>query len=212
VVVPLPVAGGDSVVLSNGSRALFVLHVAHLRVVIRGDETVLAGGRCQAGAYYGAPPTTIPTTSSAGLPTSAATGGAALTGTVCPMNGHAAGLNGTQISQTDELSGGETETEVPNVVDTSPVEGETVYGRFTVLAQSALAEAGGSSIPTDLVTSIAVRIARVGGGRPVFTARNVDTARGLTAGPLPTGNYIATWRLRDANGDVRIGETRFIAR
>lgn len=208
----LPVRGGDAVALSNGSRTLTVLHVARLKVLIVGEETALAGGRCQAGEYFGAPPSTVPTTTSAGLPTSASTGGAALTGTVCPMNGDATGLPTDSISQTDERSGGLTQTEVPDVVDTSPVQGETVYGKFTVVAESALIGPNNALIPTDPFSRIGVSIAPANGGAPVFTARNVDTLNGVTAGPLHVGKYIATWTLTDTNGDVRLGQTRFIQR
>ena len=62
------------------------------------------------------------------MPTNIVTGGTALTGEVCPINGDATGLPTSDIAQTDERSGGVTETEVPDIVDTSPIEGETVYG------------------------------------------------------------------------------------
>jgi hypothetical protein len=212
VIVPLLVSGGNAVTLSNGSRALTVLHVAHLKVVIAGAQTVLAGGRCQAGQYFGAPPTTVPVSTAAGVPTSASNGGTALTGVVCPMNGDATGLPTAAITQTDELSGGFTQTEVPDIVDTSPIEGETVYGGFTALAESGLPGPANSLISTDPVSKIAVDIAPASGGRPVFTARNVDTLDGVSVGPLPVGNYTATWTLTDSNGDVRLAQTRFFER
>ena len=61
VIAPLDVSGGNLVSLSNGSRTLTVLHVAHLRVLILGEETVLAVGRCQPGEYFGAPSDVVPT-------------------------------------------------------------------------------------------------------------------------------------------------------
>ena len=212
VVVPMLVSGGNSVALSNGSRTLTVLHVAHLKVVIDGEETVLAGGRCQPGDYFGAPPTTLSPSTSAGVPTNATNGGTALTGEICPMNGDATGLPTTALSQTDERSGGLTQVEVPDIEDTSPIEGETVYGKFTALAESGLAGPDNSLIPTDPVSTIAVSIAPANGGAPVFTARNVDTPNGVSVGPLRDGNYTATWTLTDANGDVRLAQTRFIQR
>ncbi|HUE25789.1 MAG TPA: hypothetical protein VMP89_03375 [Solirubrobacteraceae bacterium] len=212
VVVPLLVSGGNLVSLSNGSRTLTVLHVAHLRVEIAGEETVIAAGRCQAGQYFGAPPNTVPTSTSAGLPTNIVTGGTALTGEICPNNGDATGLPTTSISQTDERSGGVTETEVPDIEDTSPVEGETVYGQFTALAESGLPGPANSQIPTDPVTAIGLSIQPVSGGAPVFSARNVDTLNGVAVGPLRVGNYIATWTLIDSNGDVRLAQTRFFER
>src|SRR5207302_81041 len=78
--------------------------------------------------------------------------GVALTGQVCPTSGHARGLPSANISHTDELSGGQTETEVPDIADTSPMEGETMYGRFTALAESAFAFSTGEALPTDAVT------------------------------------------------------------
>jgi hypothetical protein len=210
LVEPLVVAGGNSVTLTNGFRPLTVLHVSHLKVLILGEDAVIDGGRCQAGEYYGSPPTTVPTTNAAGLPTNATNGGTALTGAICPMSGDPTGLPSANIMLEDEQSGGFTETEVPDFADTSPIEGETVYGGFTVLAESALAGPDNSLLPTDAFTRIAVSIAPSSGGRPVFTARNVDTPTGVQAAPLPVGKYTVTWTLTDANGDVRIGQTRFI--
>src|ERR1700722_17539814 len=96
--VSLPVHGGDTVALSNGSRNLTTLHVAHLRVDITGAQTVLAGGTCSGGQYYGRPLSAAPTNGSAGEPPAVA-GGAALTGEICPTSGDAAGLPATDIAQ-----------------------------------------------------------------------------------------------------------------
>ena len=41
--------GGDAVTLSNGSRDVTTLHVSHLKVAINGEQSVLAGGSCEAG-------------------------------------------------------------------------------------------------------------------------------------------------------------------
>jgi hypothetical protein len=71
VSVPLPVKGGNTVTLSNGSRTLTTLRVAHLRVAVKGNQTVLSGGQCQPGEYYGPPVTTPPTSASAGSITGA---------------------------------------------------------------------------------------------------------------------------------------------
>ncbi len=210
VVAPMFLRGGDAVTLSNGSRKLTTLHVAHLRVAIAGDETVLAGGRCQPGDYYGAPPTAPPVTTEAGLPTSAATGGYALTGVSCPTNGHAAGLPTSLIAQTDDQSGGLTETEVPDIQDTSPIQGETVYGRFTALAETGLPGPSNSLIPTDFFSAVSVKIVPASGAPAVFGADNVDTPDGVSVPALTPGKYLALWTLIDVNGDIRFAATRFI--
>ncbi len=209
-IAPLAIRRGDAIALSNGSRTLTTLHVAHLQVRIFGEETVVAGGTCQPGDYFGAPVSKSSSSTSAGLPTSTATGGAALTGEVCPLNGRAAGLPSTAIAQTDDLSGGETETEVPDVEDTSPMEGETVYGRFTALAESGLTLPGNEILPTDAFTRIAMRIVTAAEGATAFTARNVDTVGGVSVPALRPGAYDVLWTLTDGNGDTRLVGTRFI--
>jgi hypothetical protein len=210
VLVPLRVRRGDAVRLSNGSRTLSTLHVARLRVDILGEETFLAGGRCQAGEYYGPPLSAAPTSAAAGLPSPLTTGGVALTGEICPTNGRAAGLPSGTISQTDELSGGQTQTEVPDILDTSPSEGETMYGGFTALAESGLTLPDGEVLPTDGSSRVSLRILTVRGAR-VFAARNVDTPRGVPVPALRPGEYTAIWTLSDVNGDTRTLATRFIS-
>jgi hypothetical protein len=200
---------GDSVSLSNGARTVSTLHVAHLRVDINGEQTVLAGGSCQAGDYYAPPLSTAPTNSAAGDP-SAIAGGAALTGFICPTSGDASGLPASAIVQTDELSSGQTQTEVPDVENTSPMQGETVYGSFTALAESGLPGPNNTVVPTDGTSRIGLSIAPAAGGAPVFTAANVDTANGASVSHLTPGTYKATWTLSDANGDTRTVSTRFI--
>jgi hypothetical protein len=79
------------VLLSNGSRTLTTLHVARLRVDIKGEQTVLSGGRCQPDNYYAAPHSTAQTSGAAGAP-SDFVGGPALTDVICPPSGHAGGL------------------------------------------------------------------------------------------------------------------------
>lgn len=210
LVVLLLVRRGDAVAVSNGSRTLTTLHVAKLRVKIQGENTSVSGGTCQPGEYYGLPLTTPSTSAGAGLPSPLTTGGVALTGEICPTNGHAAGLPATDVVQTDELSGGLTETEVPDIVDTSPIDGETMYGRFTALAESGLTLPGNQVVPTDSVTRIALRIVRLD-GTTVRRIRNVDTGRGVAVPALRPGNYYAIWTLTDLNGDTRVVTTRFIS-
>ena len=209
VSVALPVKGGDTVTLANSShRTLSTLHVAHLRVDINGEQTVLAGGSCQADNYYGGPLSSIPTSGTAGAP-SALVGGADLTGEICPSNGDASGLPASPIIQTDEHSQGSTQTEVPDVEDTSPMEAETVYGKFTALAESGF-PGPDNSVSPDITSSIDLLIRHSSGGSPVFHSSNVDTSNGVTVSGLKPGTYTAKWTLKDANGDTRTVITRFI--
>ncbi len=194
----IPLQGGDSVSLSNGFRTLSTLHVAHLRVSIdAGNPGVVASGVCEPNEYYGRPLRSVPVTSQAGMPTAVA-GGAALTGAICPASGDASGFPTMVIAQTDELSGGATQVALPGVADTSPMAGETVHGDFTALAEST-----GAALP------IAVSITPGAGGAPVFTAANADTVDGVQVPALAPGDYLATWTVRDANGDTRTLTTPF---
>jgi hypothetical protein len=95
---------GDVVSLSNGSRTLTKLHVARLRVVVKGSQGTASGGHCQPGEYYGAAPTKAPINHHAG----SLAGGIALTGEICPLSGNARGLPIAHVEQTDERSGGMT--------------------------------------------------------------------------------------------------------
>jgi hypothetical protein len=210
LVVRLLVARGDLVRLSNGFRTLTTLHVANLRVKIFGQETFASSGSCQPGEYYGPPLITPPTSAAAGLPSPLTTGGVALTGMICSTNGHVAGLPVAAPSQTDELSGGQTETEVPDILSTSPVNGETVYGRFTALAQSGLRLPDNQVLRTDIVTRIALRVTTLRGAT-VVRIGNVDTRRGVPVPALRPGNYDARWTLTDLNGDARVVDTRFVS-
>ncbi len=194
VSVSLAIKGGDRVALSNGSRTLTTLHVARLRVAIKGKAAVLASGHCQPGEYFGPQVTTPPTSASAG----SIFGGGALTGEICPLNGNAAGLPSSTIAQTDEFSGGQTMTEVPSIVRISPSRGENVSGTFT-------ARAGAGSPGSN--STIALRITR--SGKTVFSARNVNAKNGVKVSGLRSGTYTATWTLTDANGDTRTVVTQF---
>jgi hypothetical protein len=201
------VARGDQVTLSNGSRTLTALHVAHLRVGITGEQDILSGGSCEPGQYYGPGLSEAPTNSSAG---DFGGGGSALTGEICPMNGDATGLSDAAIEQTDERSAGTTQTEVPDVENTSPIEGETVDGTFVALAQTGLPGPDNTVISTDHTSRVALKITRAAGGSAVFTSANVDTVNGVRVAGLAGGTYTATWTLSDANGDTRAVTTRFI--
>ena len=202
VSVPLAIKGGDTVTLSNGSRTLTTLHVAHLRAAIKGSQPALSGGQCQPGEYYGPPVTTPPTNGSAG----SISGGIALTGEICPLNGNAAALPASTIAQTDEFSGGQTMTEVPLIVSTSPVQGANVFGTFTARAGAGFPGPNNTIIPNN--ARIALRITL--SGKTVFSAPNVNTKSGVSVKGLKPGTYSAIWTLTDANGDTRTVVTQFI--
>jgi hypothetical protein len=201
VAVSLAIKGGNAVALSNGSRTLTTLHIAHLRVAINGRETVLAGGQCQPGEYYGAPVMVPPTSSSAG----SIFGGIALTGEICPLNGRAAGLPADTIAQTDEFSGGQTTTEVPLILHTSPPDGENVFGAFTARARAGYRGPNHTIIPNGARITLQLKL----GAKTVFRARNVDTKGGVHVSGLRPGLYTAIWTLIDANGDTRTVVTEF---
>jgi hypothetical protein len=195
--------GGDVLTLRNSAgRVLTTLHVAHLRVDLRGAETLLAGGHCEPGLYYGGPLTTIPISLGIDVP------GAGGTGTVCPPRGRAAKLSTSDIEQTDDRSGGQTRTAVPAIEGTSPTNNAVLYGPFIALAQTGIAGPHRSVIRT--WTRVSVSISRSSGGSPVFTAQNVDTAGGVSIRRLAQGAYRATWTVVDVNGDTRTVQTRFV--
>jgi hypothetical protein len=198
----LAIKGGNAVTLSSGSRVLTTLHVAHLRAAISGNQTVLSGGQCQPDEYYGPPVTTPPTSPSAGT----ISGGIALSGEICPLNGHAAGLPSSAIAQTDEWSGGQTMTEVPFIVSTTPPAGENVFGTFTARARAGFPGPNNTIVANN--ARIALQITR--SGKVVFSAANVDTKGGVTVRGLQHGTYTAHWTLIDANGDTRTVATQFI--
>ena len=194
VALAMTVHGGDIITLENGaSRTLSTLHVAHLRVDITGDGSAVTGGTCQPDQYWGGPLTGPVFNALAG---ELGLGGPAGTGAIC-SGGNPAGLPSNTLAQTDDQSGGQTVTEVADVADTSPIEGENVYGTFTALAEA-----------TDGSSPIALTISR--NGVPVFTNSNVDTPDGVTVSGLSPGNYTATWIVTNANGDTRTVTTRFI--
>jgi hypothetical protein len=206
-VVDLPgaprLSGGDLVTLRNpAGRLLTVLHVAHLQVAIEGDRTVISGGRCQPGEYYGPPPR--------GQPTGPAVleGGLAGRGRICPLDGSARGLPDGEIEQSDEFSGGLTRTEVPLISSTAPAQDAILYGSFRALAQSALRGAHGGLYARG--APISLFLGRAGSTRTVFRAANVDRPQGVFVPALPAGVYDARWVLRDANGDTRTLITTFV--
>ena len=178
------------------------MHVAQLRVAIKGNQTVVSSGRCQPGQYYGPPITTPPTSASAG----SFAGGVALTGEICPLNGNAAGLPASTIAQTDELSGGQTVTEVPLIVSTTPLNDENVFGTFTARARAGFPGPNNTIILNNAAIALKITLS----GKTVFSASNVNTKGGVRVSGLKPGTYTATWTLTDANGDTRAVATQFI--
>jgi hypothetical protein len=194
VSVSMPVQRGTQVTLSNGSRTLSVLHVANLRVDLANGN--ITGGSCSPDQYFGAPLTSAPLSQAAGFPT-AVVGGSADTGQICPASQNPAGLPSDTLAQTDETSGGQTVTGVAGVADTFPLNGETMFGSFT-----ALADATAGSPP--------IALAITQGGSTVFSSSNVDTASGVSVPALSPGLYTATWIVSSANGDTNTFQTRFV--
>lgn len=194
--------GGQALSLVNAAgRRLTTLHVARLRVDITGRETVISGGTCQPGDFYGPPLQRAPTSHGVGSGPSGA-------GTVCPASGHAHGLSTTDIAQTDDLSGGQTITQVPLIESTAPIQDETLYGSFVASAQSGLPGPHGATVAGG--APVALTITPAGSPHAVFYARNVDTNQGVSVPALAPGAYVARWVLRDSNGDTRTLTTRFV--
>jgi hypothetical protein len=194
---PMTVTGGDTVRLSNAASTLSALHVARLRVHLHGSSSKVASGTCSPDEYWGGPLRHAPTSQFAGEPT-VFFGGGALTGAICPRSGRAAGFPAANIAQTDERSGGETVTEVANVASTSPLNGETMYGRFRAVVR-----------PSAGRPRVSLKIVRAS-GKNVFRAANVDTRRGVEVRGLEGGNYTATWTVYSRDGDTRTVNTRFV--
>lgn len=198
----LSLHGGDVVTLVNAAgRRLSSLHVAHLRVNLIGNQTMASSGTCQAGDYWGAPVSKLPISDAVG-------DGNAGTGTICPLSGRAKGLSAADIAQTDDFSGGQTVTQVPEIESTAPIQDETLNGSFVASAQSGLPGPHGAISAAGVPVTLAIR--PTGSRHRVFHAANVDTARGVNVPALAPGPYVATWVLRDAAGDTRTVTTRFV--
>jgi hypothetical protein len=197
------VRGGDVISLRNSAgRTLTTLHVAHLRVRVVDQQTVLSGGTCEPGDYYGKPITAPPTGTLVGV------GGAADTGTVCPGDGRAAGLPAGDIEQTDDLSGGSTRTELVGVASLAPNNGATLYGPFVASAQPALYGFNGSIYNAPARVSLSVR--RLGAKHRALFVANVAVGHGVRINALPQGVYAATWVVTNVNGDTVTVHTRFV--
>jgi hypothetical protein len=198
----LAIHGGDVVTLVNAAgRRLTSLHVAHLRVNLIGNETVVASGTCQAGDYWGPPVSKLPISDAVG-------DGIGDTGTICPLSGRAKGLSTAGIAQTDDFSGGQTVTQVPVIESTAPIQDETLNGSFVASAQSGLPGPHGTTSASGV--PVALTITAAGSAHRIFHAADVDTARGVRVPALAPGPYVATWVLHDAAGDTRTVTTRFV--
>jgi hypothetical protein len=196
------IRGGDVLALANGAgRVLTRLHVAHLRVDLQAAQTVISSGRCEAGDYYGPPLGDTPVSPAIGIP------GVSGTGAICPDSGRAKGLPINPISQVDDLSGGQTRTEVPVIEGTAPGPDATIYGSFVALAQTGLPGPNNSVLGAR--ARVSVTIIRIGARRAAFRASNV-TGRGVVVRPLPLGSYHAKWVLSNPNGDTRTLNTQFV--
>jgi hypothetical protein len=190
----MPVHRGDTIRLKNSSnRTLTTLTVANLRVDLTGHNATVAGGTCATDQYWGGP---LSGPVSNGLAGELGLGGPAGTGTVC--TGDPTGLPSDTLAQTDETSGGQTVTEVADLTDSSPLSGETVYGTFTALAE-----------PVGPSTGVSLTVTKAGGGSTAIPG-DASNPNGLTVSGLSPGNYTATWRITNANGDTRTVTTRFI--
>ena len=193
------VRGGDTLTLRNrAGRAVTALHVAHLRVALRGLDAQVAGGSCEPGAYWGAQVSRFPLGPGIGAPS---VGGS---GTVCPLGGQAAGMAASSLQQSDPFSAGLTRTEVPVLAVTSPTPGETLYGRFIAFAQPALAGGG------DVAARVTLAISRRGSHRVLRRVSGLQRLNGVSVTGLARGVYTAVWTVSDANGDTRITQSPFV--
>jgi hypothetical protein len=192
------VRGGDTLRLRNrAGRTMTALHVAHLQIALRGSDAQVAGGRCEPGAYWGAPVSRFPVGPGVGAPTVSGSG------TVCPLGGQAAGMDARRLEQSDPFSAGLTRTEVPVLAVTSPTPGETLYGRFIAFAQPALAGGG------DVTASVTLAIERRGSHRVLRRLTGLQRRNGVNVSGLARGVYTAVWTVRDANGDTRTMQSPF---
>lgn len=182
ITVPLTLAGGDSVVLTNPSGVvLTTLHVAPLRVDIDDASPDYTGGTCQPNQWFG---------TLVGLK-----GAPALA--LCPASGDAAGVpNDGSEEQFDEASGGLTSLEIPSVTDMTPLSGQEVFGTFAAFTDVANPDGSVSAAPTTL------SLTPFGSNTPAFTSANTNTASGASIPALTPGRYNTAWTATDSHGDT----------
>ena len=191
--------GGDQIMLRNrAGRVLTVLHVARLRVDLADGRIV--SGHCEAGDYFGAAPSAPPVSPFVGVP------GVGGSESVCPLSGKAHGLPARGISQTDDLSGGQTSAEVPQLAGVSPSAGTALYGAFTALARVARSGPDGSTTGA----TVSLSITPAGSKQTVFSAQNVAGRGGVLVSGLLPGVYNARWVVHDVNGDTRTVRTLLV--
>ena len=96
---------------------------------------MVASGSCQPGDYYG-PPLTRAADQRRGRRRDRRHGHGLPGAADAPR-----GLPTRDIAQTDDLSGGQTVTQVPLIESTAPIQDETLYGAFIASAQIGAARA-----------------------------------------------------------------------
>jgi hypothetical protein len=196
----LPIRGGDVLSLRNApGRLITRLHVAHLRVELRGRQLTVSGGRCQPGDYWGLPLSSIPRRVAFGL------GGAAGLGRVCGSRGRPNGLPARTIAQVDDMSGGYTSTSLPMLVASLPANDAIIRGSFRALAVTGFPHPHGGF--TRAPEPVSLTISR--GRRRVLRVFNAGRPGGARVRGLRAGIYTATWVISDRNGDTRTVVSRF---
>ena len=179
-----------------------MLHVANLRVAIkrRGERDHLR--ELPAGRLLGRAADEHPVTSSSVGRVSPAAG------SVCPPGGDAAGLPDTVIAQTDDLSGGETVTSVPELEGTAPANDAIVTGRV----HRDRADRGHGSEQSRLWNGLggAVDDHPRGLGTAVFHSANVAVPSGVSVPALAAGVYSANWVVTRHQRRHPDGHTTFV--
>jgi hypothetical protein len=110
--------------------------------------------------------------------------------------------------QADDRSGGLTQTEVADISTTSPIDGETIYGRFTARAQASFVGPDNEDIPSGY--PVALTIVRAKASKPAVEVGDVNTASGTPIKSLKPGTYYAIWTWHDFNGDSHTIVTSFV--
>jgi hypothetical protein len=199
------ISGGDVLTLTNSvGRVITRLHVAHLRVAIRGNESVIASGSCQPGDYWGSPFGLFGGGNSGLI---ILEGGGVLSGfgTVCGSRGRAKGMPSRQIEQVDEWSGGATSTSIPGLGTHIPAANAVLTSGFHALAGTGFRGPDGGIVPAVARVSLTITHA----GRTVFHSANVERRGGVSVSRFAAGNYWARWVVSNRNGDTRTVFTRF---
>ena len=109
--------------------------------------------------------------------------------------------------QADDRSGGLTETEVADISNTSPIDGETVYGGFTARAQASFEGPNNELIPSGYPVALTILAAN---GKPAIEVDDVNTASGTPITKLKPGTYHAIWTWHDFTGDSHTIVTTFV--